>query len=294
MSKPESSWLLFAPVVFNYLLLKVGTIWLRTYIFLSRGGEADSVFNSAWQSAGRLSYLFRQAEFCKNPNGYHWREMLFLRILDEMRRVQLTYVPRFQIGADDVDLLLSKTKGPAPVIVVTTHSPVDATLNRVYRQNGIEFSVLATGPGVIAKAELLGFIGKLDVTVSSKDSLLIMRRKLAERKLISACVDHSVPRAGTPLSDVFISPAMFELAVRTGASVIYAWTTVSDEGIILLSFGAPDDGLNSPSAEALGNDFIGWLRSEQGDRRRWRLQNRTQRASSRSRIFAFVEKSALD
>jgi hypothetical protein len=173
-----------------------------------------------------------------------------------------------------------------PPIVVMVHSPVDAILNRVFHEAGVSWTLLATGSAkVLKRARLLGLAGELDTVPRTSDALLALRRKLADGRVVCACIDFVRPPNRSARGHVFVSPALFDLAKRTGCPVLYADTAVMEDGIVQATFAAPRVGQRAVSAEAWAEDFIAWLKTEQGDRRDWAVR-KWSKPARRRRLFS--------
>lgn len=246
--------------------LAVGCLWLKAHIFLKAGRTRDGLVDAAWRNAQRLSFFFKGEELYYNQSGRNWRELLLLRLLQELDRHGCHSSPQLVIHG--LDVLVSNARQAIPTIVVTMHSPVDAVLNRIFRENGIPSSLLAGKPKrVREKGRLLGLEGDLDLIDRSSDTLLAMRRKLSEGRMVLACIDFPRPRPNSYYVDVAISPALFELARKLKVAVLYADTWVASDGRIQAAYAIPRVDLAASSAEAIAQDFIAWLQTEQGDNR---------------------------
>ena len=270
MPRPEARWLQVLLAASGAFRVAIGALWLKAYVRMNSGAESAAAMSRIWKSAQRLRIFFRGEEFYRNRFGRNWREKLLLRILQEMRRAGLSHEPRVRVSG--LEFLLTNADEKIPTIVVTTHSPVDAVLNRIFRENGIPSSLLVDKAVRISKkAQLLGLQGELDTIARTNDALLIMRRKLNEGRLICACVDFTWPRARSFYVDVRISPAMFELAKSMKASILYAENWVSADGHIEVAFGTPTIDTKANTAQALSQDFIAWLQKSLGDQRDLRV-----------------------
>jgi hypothetical protein len=264
--------------------LAIGALWLELHVRLSAGKSADAAFRSAWRNASRLQFLFAGAELYRNRFGRNWREMLLLRLLRQLDRAGLGYKPAVRITG--LDLLLANATNKNRIIVVTMHSPVDAVLNRVFREHDIDSSLLVDRSASIQKkAQLLGLKGELDTIGRTSDALLIMRRKLGEGRLICACVDFTWPSDGSFYVDLLVSPAMFELARSLKASLIYAEAWVAHDGHIEVALGRPGIDVAASTADTLGADFIAWLQRSLGDRRAMRVMKWQRKARRRSGLL---------
>jgi len=269
----------------------LGKLWLRAYVRLHWGTDPDARMKSIWAAARRLRILFAGAEVYHNRFGRDWRDWLLLWILREMHRVRLQVTPRVRIRG--IELLLSNADRRIRTIVVTTHSPVDAVLNRVFQENGFASTLLAKkNDRIVRKARLLGLQGELDTIARTSDALLIMRRKLNEGRLIVACVDFTLPRTGSFRVDLLVSPAMFELAKSVRASLLYADTWVSADGAIDVAFGQPGIDMAASSADMLAGDFISWLHGELGDRRKLRVMKWQRKENRRTGLLKLPETTA--
>lgn len=251
--------------------LALGCLWLKTYVLMKSGRDREGRRGAAWQNARRLSFFFKGQESCYNEMGWNWREMLLLRMLRELSRSGCDDPPEVVIHG--LDALVSNAKQAIPTIVVTMHSPVDAVLNRIFRENGIPSSLLAAKPKrPKEKARLLGLAGDLDVVSRGSDSFLEIRRKLGEGRMVLACVDFPQPRPSSYYVDVAVSPALFELARKLKVAVLYADTWVSDDGKVQVAYATPRLDVASSAADVVAQDFIAWLQTEQGDRRHISVQ----------------------
>ncbi|KAB2310420.1 hypothetical protein F8A87_08745 [Betaproteobacteria bacterium SCN2] len=213
--------------------------------------------------------FFRGAAMMRNRFSFPWQDMLFLRLLEEMQRAGLACRPKLKLANAG---LLDSAKESQPMIVVTVHSPVDASLNRAFEECGLDWTLLAAGESAASKARLLGLQSELDLLIRSSDTLLLMRRKLRDGKLVCANIDDARRRPGSLYCDVFVSPAMFQLAIGIKARVVYAFTRVTDAGEIEASFGKPAVDAAACSAEDYARDFIAWMRDAQNDRRKWQVR----------------------
>ncbi len=244
--------------------LAIGCLWLKAYVFLNRGH--DGLAGITWRNTQRLSFFFKGEETYYNQLGRNWRELLLLRLLRELSRHGCLSSP--EVVVQGLDVLASNARNAVPTIVVTTHSPVDAVLNRVFQENDIPSSLLAGKPKKVReKARLLGLAGDLDLIGRSSDTLLAMRRKLGERRMVLACIDFPLSRPHSYYVDVAVSPALFELARKLKVALLYADTWVSSDGKIQVAYATPRLDLTLSSAETVAADFIAWLQTEQGDNR---------------------------
>jgi hypothetical protein len=244
--------------------LAIGWLWLKLFLILPSDATPDQRLRTAWRNAQRLSFLFKGAELYRNEFGRGWREFLLARLLWELERHGCAIVPEFVTHG--LELLVSNASNAT--IVVTTHSPVDAILNRVCRENGISSSLLAgNSMRVRGRARRLGLEGELDTIARTSDALLVMRRKLGEGRMILSCIDFTRSRPDSYHVDLLVSPVLFELARKLAAAVLYADAWVSPDGKIQVTYALPRVDLATASADAMAHDFIAWLQNAQGDKR---------------------------
>ncbi len=256
-----------------------GELWLRVSIRRNRRLEPELLFAKTWSAASRLGFLNAGAELYDNCYGHDWKDILLPRVLRRMERAGVPFTPKVVVSG--LDLLRADAK--RPIVCITVHSPVDAVLNRIFIEAAFPTSVLAAGAGATTRrARLFGLRGDLDVIIRTDDALLMMRRRLADGWLVNGCVDFTRRMAGSLRRDVFVSPAMFDLARMAGASILYAGTRVSDEGAIEVALASPRIDVSASTGEACAEDFIAWLQTAHDDQRdfrvmRWDREHRHQR-----------------
>jgi hypothetical protein len=258
-----------ALAIFGLLRFQAGIFWLRHCISKNRKLGPERTFEACWAMVLRHGYFFRGVAMMRNRFSFHWQDMLFLRLLEEMQRSGLACRPKLKLANA---VLLDAVKEGQPTMVVTVHSPVDASLNRAFEECGLDWTLLAAGESAVSKARLLGLQSDLDLLIRSSDTLLLMRRKLREGKLVCANIDDAMRRPGSLYCDVFVSPAMFQLAIGIKARVVYAFTRVNDAGEIEASFGKPGVDAAACTAEDYARDFIAWMRDARNDRRNWQVR----------------------
>lgn len=272
--------------IFGWLRFLAGMFWLRRCIRKNRKLGPDRVFDACWDMVSRHGYFFRGAAMLRNRFSFRWQDIVFLKLMEEMKRSGLNYRPKLTL--DNAGLLLQPEQRQ-PLIVTTVHSPVDAILNRVFEEARIGWTLLAAGEGATYKARLLGLQAALDMVTRSSDTLLLLRRKLREGRLVCANIDDAQRRSGSLYCDVFISPAMFQLATSVKARVVYAFVKADDDGSIEVSFGNPAVDSAGGTAQDYAHDFIAWLRDAQGDRRNWQVREWVPTGKDRLRKFVLTE-----
>lgn len=240
----------------------IASLRLRAFIRRNRRSEPAALFEMTWSEANRLGRLFDGLAEYRNRFRHAWRDILFLRVLRSLDRAGVRFVPKVAVRGFEI-IRSAATKGP--VIVVLVHSPVDAVINRLLDDAGLPWVLLASrAQSTRVKARLLGLAGALDVIPLTSDSLLATRRSLAQGRAVCACVDFTIRSEPGAL---FVSPALFDLAMRTGSAVAYAHTRVTDGGTIEVTCAAPRIDLSVSTPDALAEDFVAWLRDDQGDGR---------------------------
>jgi hypothetical protein len=262
----------------------VGSLWLKAFIRRNRDREPSALLDLTWTAARRHGRLFAGAELYRNRHAYGWQSLLFRQVLMRLDEAGVRSIPRVSVRG--LDILSAAAAEMPPPIVVMVHSPVDAILNRVFHEAGVSWTLLATGSAkVLTRARLLGLAGELDTVPRTSDALLALRRKLADGRVVCACIDFVRPPNRSARGHVFVSPALFDLAKRTGCPVLYADTAVMEDGIVQATFAAPRVGQRAVSAEAWAEDFIAWLKTEQGDRRDWAVR-KWSKPARRRRLFS--------
>lgn len=271
--------------LFAYVRFQVGILWLRRFIRKKRGNDPEAIFREAWLKLTRLDLLFRGVAMFRNRFSYDWKDIVFLRLLEEMKRQDITYHPKLQLAnAECLQSLPSQ-----PKIVVTVHSPVDAILNRVFEEYGISWTLLAAGEGAACKAKLLGLGSSLDLVTRSNDTLLLLRRKLREGRLVCANIDDAQRRPKSLFCDIFVSPAMFQLAISAKANVLYAYAKVNVDGVIEVKFGNPSIDVENCTAHGYASDFVAWLGMSQNDLRARHIRDWTPTKKDKLRKLGLSE-----
>lgn len=270
----------------GFIRFEIGVLLLRNLIGRHRNDSPDALFDRAWRWALRFGFLFRGAALFRNGFGYPWKDILFLRLLEEMQGFGVAYMPRLRLLKRE--LLLQAADSP-PLILVTVHSPVDAILNRVFEECGIRWTLLAARERAAQRARLLGLRTEVDIVERSSNTLLVLRQKLREGKLVAADVDYARRRRNSLYCDVFMSPAMFRLAAAVNAKVLYAKTRVNGDGLVEVEFGSPAVAANECTARDHAVDFMDWLRENQGDRRPWRIQEWSPKKKDKFRKLVLTE-----
>ena len=251
-----------AAEVLGRVRVAIGSLWLRAFIWRNRRSEPAALFEMTWFKANRLGWLFDGLEQYRNRFRHAWRDILFLRLLRYLDRAGVHCVPKVAVRGFEV-IRSAATK--SSVIVVLVHSPVDAVINRLFDEAGLPWVLIAKrAESTRLKARLLGLAGALDVIPLTSDSLLATRRSLAQGRNVCACVDFTL-RADP--GALFVSPALFDLAMRTGSAVVYAYTKVTNGGIIDVTCAGPRIDPSVATSKAWAEDFVAWLRDDQGDGR---------------------------
>jgi hypothetical protein len=258
---------------------ETGLLWLKAFIWRNRRREPGALLDLTWSRASRLGWLFRGLGQYRNKWGHDWRELLYPQILERLDRTGRRCVPRVAVHGFD---LVRASAAAKPTIVVAVHSPVDAVLNRLFDEAGISWVLLAQrAEQTERRARLLGLEGALEIIPQTSDALLSLRRALAEGRVVCACVDFAVrPDRRTP-ADLFVSPALFDLAKRTGAAVVYTHAQVMSDGAIEVTCAAPRIDPATVSPEGAAEDFVAWLRDDRGDRRSWGVRRWTEDRGAR-------------
>lgn len=272
--------------ILGLLRLQAGMFWLRRRIRKNRGLGPEKVFDRCWAQVTQHAYFFRGAAMMRNRFSFPWKDILFLRLLEEMERSGLHYRPKLKLT--NAELLHQPNMGQ-PLIVPTVHSPVDAILNRVFEEDHIDWTLLAAGEGATKKARLLGLQSDLNLVTRSSDTLLLLRRKLREGKLVCADIDYPRRRPNSLYCDIFLSPVLFHLAVSTKAKVVYAFARVGDKGRIEVCFGNPAVDTTGCTARDYAQDFIAWLHDAQNDPRKRQVREWTPTKKDRFRKFVLTE-----
>jgi hypothetical protein len=250
-------------VVLGALGDAIGSLWLGVTVRRSRARDPASLLTSTWSATARHRFLFSGRALYFNRFGHRWRDILLLRILRGLNRAGVRCAPI--LSARNFDVLRDRVDGGRPPIVVLAHAPADAAINRLFDEASIPWTLLAASPsGAIRKARLLGLAGELDVITRNSDALLSVRQRLAAGRLICACIDFTQP---SEPGQVFVSPALFEVAKMTRSPIVYADVRVRDDGVVEVVFAAPRIALATSAGMTCAEDFIDWLRTERGDQR---------------------------
>lgn len=248
----------------------VGSLWLRTFIWQNRRCEPAALLELTWLRASQQGRLFSGLERYKNKFRHEWRDILFLQVLHHLDSAGVGSVPKVAVRGFEIVRSAAATK---PTMVVVVHSPVDAVLNRLFEEACISWITLAQrAEPARRKARLLGLSGPLEVVPQTSDALLALRRILAQRRAVCACVDFAYRPDRAVEANLLVSPALFDLAKRTGAAVVYAHTKVTDDGVIDVTCAAPRIDPSNTTPEAWAEDFAAWLHDDQGDRRSWAVR----------------------
>jgi hypothetical protein len=274
------------------LRVGIGSLWLKAFIRRNRDREPAALLDLTWTAARRYGRFFAGAELYRNGQAYGWQSMLLRRVLVSLDRAGVRCIPNVTVhGMDILRTAAAETKQP---IVVMVHSPVDTILNRVFREAGISWTLLATrADRVLRRARLLGLSGELDTVARTNDSLLVLRRKLTEGQLVCGCVDFVQAPNRSARGHVFVSPALFELAKWTGSPIVYADTAVLEDGTIEATFALPRLDAAEATALAAAEDFIAWLKTDRGDRRDWAVRKWVPRLRRRSAFFRLVRRKKI-
>jgi lauroyl/myristoyl acyltransferase len=216
----------------------------------------------------RRRWLFSGLERYRNKYRHDWRDIAFQRTLQLLDRAGVTS-PAPKVAVHGFEIVRSAT-ATRPAIVAVVHSPVDAVVNRLFEEAGIPWVLLAQrAEQTKQRARLLGLSGVLEVIPQTSDALLALRRSLAEGRTVCACVDFAVRTDPAEEAELFVSPAIFDLAKRTRSPIVYGYSKVTDDGAIDVTFGLPGVDPATVSPEAVAEDFIAWMRADRGDRRSW-------------------------
>lgn len=270
-----------------FLRFRVGILLIRRCIGNNRSKTPEEIFAKVWGMALRYPFFFRSVDSFRNRFSFDWRSMLFLYLMEELSRAGVHYRPRLRTINDEV---LWQNPPSQPVIVATIHSPVDAALNRVFAEKGVEWTLLAAGQGAVKKADLLGLEKPLDLVTRTSDALLTLRRKMREGKIVCADVDFAKRRRKSLFCDICLSPVLFQLAVASGVSVFYAYTRVTEEGIIEIEFGKTMTDMECGTALDYAEDFIAWLRNMEKHPRNWKIREWKRGKKDKLRKFVLNEK----
>jgi hypothetical protein len=251
---------------FAHARLAVGSFWLDAFVRRHRHREPRVVFDLTWAAARRKGRLFSAAEIYRNGHAYSWQSKLFQRVVGSLDRAGVAFVPSVRVQG--LELLRSSCGGPRPPMVVMVHSPVDAAINRVFREAGIDWAVLSAKTETLQRrARLYGLVGPLNIVLRDSDSLLAIRRNLAAGKLVCGCVDFTNPPRKTARGHLFVSPTLFDLAKLVRSPVVYADTAVLEDGTIDVTFALPGVMTANATGEPRPEDFIAWLKTTRGDQR---------------------------
>lgn len=273
--------------IFGLARFQAGILWLGYFIKRNRNNSPDAVFREAWDKASRHDYFFRGVAMFRNRFSYDWKDIFFLRLLEEMEYQGIAYSPKLKLANAE---LLRQSPPSRPLIVTTVHSPVDAILNRVFEECGINWTLLAAGEGATYKANLLGLGTTLDLVTRSSNTLLLLRQKLREGRLVCTNIDDAQRRPGSLFCDIFIAPAIFQLAISVKANVLYAYAMVGDDGVIEVEFGSPAIETSGCTAHDYADDFIAWLRNSQNDMRKRHVREWVPTKKDKLRKFVLTER----
>jgi hypothetical protein len=201
-----------------------------------------------------------------------------MRLLELVDRGGQRFTPGLHVLNDAA--LMDLVAEDAPTIVVAMHSRIEYVLNRILEERGIEYSVIAISSAAQRASELLGLKGRIDLVPLSSDTLLLARKKLREGKIVATSVDFTVREPGTLYHDKYVAESLFEFASERGAQLLYAHTSVSEDGNVVVRLSRPriDEAQSSP--RALANDFVDFVAALAAEPPHWKVGPWTLRTRS--------------
>jgi lauroyl/myristoyl acyltransferase len=176
------------------------------------------------------------------------REATLLRILDLLTRNGTTFPVPIRVRGAGV--LPSALEAGTGVLLVTTHSVLNTLLLRYLHDLGHVPHILAVEPDV----RVIGTRSVLRGMGPSATTLLRIRRGLAEGRIAAAMIDSDAPaerrarQFTTAAGEMRISDALFHLAARCGAQIVFIYFHLGADRRIEAIVEGPWDSTGSVSA----------------------------------------------
>lgn len=190
------------------------------------------------------------------------REIVTYEVLDVLTRRGIAFDPVLKtIDAQFIDECLALGRG---VLVVGPHSMLLTLFHRSLHDRGIEFAVVSADARLIP-----GTSAKTPVIEPSFTFLLDVRKALRGNRVICAMIDSEAAfhkatfEVMTARGSIAVSNALFRLAVRIEAAVVFSVARIID-GEIVITHSAPSAS-DARSPEEVTAAFVSLLQKQVAD-----------------------------
>jgi hypothetical protein len=183
-------------------------------------------------------------------------EVRLIRMLDILTRYGCTFAVNLEVDGQE-HLESAIRAGGGATLVLGPHAMLNFLVHRYLHDRGVSALIPA------AQTELFVFGTNVPArtTRAGKGSLLRLWQELRRGGAVAALIDRR-PGSGTPLQVetvkglVDVEEALFRLAERIGARVLFMSAHVTDHGTVRACFDSPE-----PRADVLRERFIDFVRA---------------------------------
>ena len=250
---PRATPLGVATAVWGAARYKLGWLIVRLALRRARRLSPDERLRSAWRLTERLKPLFRGRADFRNRFDTAWRPNVFFDLILQLSRdPHGCAIPVIEAeGLDD---------GARPVFVATVHGGlVTPMIGMLQRHVGGAALIRHVGQDALLRrlAPLYG-VAPYDKIDSDEGTFLKVRQALRRNHAVLSCIDYTERVPGGLCHEIWISSAMFEMALRLKAEILYALPLPRSDGSILIRFERPSLSADG-TAEELAQDFVTFL-----------------------------------
>jgi hypothetical protein len=264
---------------------KIGNALLKFFILRNRKSGKDKLFERGWMFVQRFHWFFSGRQLYRNRFQKNWRGFALIALVSAVKRYDASFAPK--IVTKNHHLLTEPVKRDSPIVVATIHTGTETSLNRMFEELDMESAVIAASKSSPQRLSgLFGLKGTVDLINRSSDAFLIARRKMKDGKAICCCADFTIREAGTLYHDHYMATGLFDFAKRARARVIYAVSTVSEAGEIIINLAKPGIKEENSTAEELAHDFIVFISALTNENQVWRIGSWTPKTPDSPRQYS--------
>lgn len=185
------------------------------------------------------------------------REHWLKTVLDEIDLAGVPYDLPLEIR--DQHLLAAAVETGTGVLLVGLHEPLNFLPVRLLHEAGHPYVIVGNGERVVP-----GAATPAPITLASRAFMLKVRGRLKAGHIVGAMLEASatgpaVMAIDTPGGRIFFSRALFELACKCGAQIVFVSTRLSRAGRVAIKYGAPSPA-SVGDARMVAEDFIRFVR----------------------------------
>jgi hypothetical protein len=189
--------------------------------------DAHYIFESCWQFLLKDTISMSLFPYFKNSFQLNYKEFMLLFLIRKLHQSNINYVPSVGLVQQDSLLDIANSKGSA--FILSVHNGF-AFSGKVVSDLGLKGATISSDPLILNTFDRSGIKRDNDVNVIKDDKYCLahLRGSISNGEIICCNVDY----AGPDGKCVYVSPALFECAVKFNVPLYFAKSTVSEDGTV--------------------------------------------------------------